>query len=133
LVLSPTRTYAPIIKQALNTINPTTLNGIVHCSGGGQTKVLHFVNDIHVIKDSLFTVPPLFQMIKEEAKTPWKEMYKVFNMGHRMELYVHSDQTVKEIIDIAHSFNVDAKVVGYVEAAKQKKLTIKSKYGEFIY
>jgi phosphoribosylformylglycinamidine cyclo-ligase len=132
-VLSPTRTYAPIIKQTLNTINRATLNGMVHCSGGGQTKVLHFANEIHIVKNTLFDAPPLFQMIQEETKTPWQEMYKVFNMGHRMELYVHSDQTVKEIIDIAHSFNVDAKVVGYVEAAEQKKLTIKSKYGEFIY
>lgn len=133
LVLSPTRTYAPIIKQVLKTIHWSTLHGIVHCSGGGQTKVLHFANDVHIIKDNLFTIPPLFQMIQEESKTPWKEMYKVFNMGHRMELYVHSQETAKEIIDIAQSFNVDAKIIGHVEVYEGKKLTIKSEYGEFIY
>jgi phosphoribosylformylglycinamidine cyclo-ligase len=133
LVLSPTRTYAPIIKQTLETINWSTLNGIAHCSGGGQTKVMHFADKLHIIKDSLFSTPPLYQLIQEESKTPWKEMYKVFNMGHRMELYVNSEQTAKQIIDIARSFNVDAKIIGHVEAYEGKKLTIKSQHGEFIY
>ena len=132
LVLSPTRTYAPIIQQILNTIERSHLHGMVHCSGGAQTKVLHFVDKVHVIKDSLFATPPLFKMIQEESGTSWKEMYEVFNMGHRMELYVPAAKA-EEIIQISESFGVDAKIVGRVEAAESKQLTIKSAHGEFVY
>ena len=131
LVLSPTRTYAPIIKEILDKYRKN-INGMVHCSGGAQTKVLHFVNDVHIIKDNLFELPPLFQMIQEESDTDWKEMYKVFNMGHRMELYV-SPEIAEDIITISKSYNVDAKIVGRVEESETKKLTIKSKFGEFVY
>ena len=132
LVLSPTRTYAPIIQQILNTIERSHFHGMVHCSGGAQTKVLHFVDKVHVIKDSLFATPPLFKMIQEESGTSWKEMYEVFNMGHRMELYVPAAKA-EEIIQISESFGVDAKIVGRVEAAESKQLTIKSAHGEFVY
>ena len=132
LVLSPTRTYAPIIQQILNTIERSHLHGMVHCSGGAQTKVLHFVDKVHVIKDSLFATPPLFKMIQEESGTSWKEMYEVFNMGHRMELYVPAAKA-EEIIQISESFGVDARIVGRVEAAESKQLTIKSAHGEFVY
>jgi phosphoribosylformylglycinamidine cyclo-ligase len=131
LVLSPTRTYAPIIKRILDA-HRSEIHGMVHCSGGAQTKVLHFVNDVHVIKDNLFEVPPLFKTIQEQSGTEWKEMYKVFNMGHRMELYV-DESIAPAIIDIAESFNVRAKIVGRCEAYEGKKLTIRSPYGEFIY
>ena len=131
LVLSPTRTYAPIIKEILDKYRKN-INGMVHCSGGAQTKVLHFVNDVHIIKDNLFELPPLFQMIQEESNTDWKEMYKVFNMGHRMELYV-SPEIAEDIITISKSYNVDAKIVGRVEESETKKLTIRSKFGEFVY
>jgi phosphoribosylformylglycinamidine cyclo-ligase len=131
LVLSPTRTYAPIIKRILDT-HRSEIHGMVHCSGGAQTKVLHFVNDVHVIKDNLFEVPPLFKTIQEQSGTDWKEMYKVFNMGHRMELYV-DESVAPAIIEIAESFNVQAKIVGRCEAYEGKKLTIRSPYGEFIY
>jgi phosphoribosylformylglycinamidine cyclo-ligase len=130
LVLSPTRTYAPIIKEILNRCR-TSVHGMVHCSGGAQTKVLHFVDDVHVIKDNLFGVPPLFRIIQQESQTPWSEMYKVFNMGHRMELYVDAE-AASEIIAISKRFNVDAQIVGRVEQG-QKKLTIRSEFGEFIY
>jgi phosphoribosylformylglycinamidine cyclo-ligase len=130
LVLSPTRTYAPIIKEILNRCR-TLVHGMVHCSGGAQTKVLHFVDDVHVIKDNLFGVPPLFRIIQQESQTPWSEMYKVFNMGHRMELYVDAE-AASEIIAISKRFNVDARIVGRVEQG-QKKLTIRSEFGEFIY
>ena len=132
LVLSPTRTYAPIIQKVLEK-HRSNIDGMVHCSGGAQTKVLHFVEDVHVIKDNLFDTPPLFQLIQEESKTDWKEMYKVFNMGHRFELYV--DQAYAEdIIAISKSFGVEAQIVGRVEASEEgKKLTIKSQYGEFNY
>jgi phosphoribosylformylglycinamidine cyclo-ligase len=130
LVLSPTRTYAPIIKEILNRCR-TLVHGMVHCSGGAQTKVLHFVDDVHVIKDNLFGVPPLFRIIQQESQTPWSEMYKVFNMGHRMELYVDAE-AASEIIAISKRFNVDAQIVGRVEQG-QKKLTIRSEFGEFIY
>jgi len=133
LVLSPTRTYAPIIKQILGTIDRTTLDGIIHCSGGGQTKVMNFVENLHIIKDNMFSLPPLFQLIQEESQTSWEEMYKVFNMGHRMELYIQSEKTAETIIEIAKTFNVEAQIVGHVETAQQKRLTIKSKNGEFIY
>ncbi|MFM7015610.1 MAG: AIR synthase-related protein [Bacteroidota bacterium] len=129
LVLSPTRTYAPVIKSILNEMR-SAIHGMVHCSGGGQTKVLHFVNDVHIIKDRLFELPPLFKMIQEESNTSWKEMYQVFNMGHRMEIYCHPNHAEK-IISIANSFNIDAQVIGRVEKSNQKKLTIQSPYGVF--
>ena len=131
LVLSPTRTYAPIIKEILDKFRDR-IDGMVHCSGGAQTKVLHFVDNVHIIKDNLFELPPLFKMIQEESDTDWKEMYKVFNMGHRMELYV-SPEIAEDIIQISKSYNVDAKIVGRVEKSKTKQLTINSEYGEFIY
>lgn len=131
MVLSPTRTYAPIIKQILDQ-HRLDIHGMVHCSGGAQTKVLHFVNDVHIIKDNLFPTPPLFEMIQEESGTSWEEMYKVFNMGHRMELYV-PEEIAEKIIAISESFNVKAQVVGRVEGADTKKLTIKSPHGEFTY
>ena len=131
LVLSPTRTYAPVIKKILDQ-HRNEIHGMVHCSGGAQTKVLHFVDNVHVIKDNLFPIPPLFKLIQEESKTDWKEMYKVFNMGHRMELYV-PQAIADSIIEISKSFNVDAQIVGRVEANEGKKLTIRSPYGEFVY
>lgn len=132
LILSPTRTYAPVIKKILENIERKDIHGMIHCSGGAQTKILHFVDNLHVIKDSLFDVPPLFKLIQSESKTDWKEMYQVFNMGHRLELYVDKSQAQK-IIDTAKSFNVDAKIVGSVESSEEKKLTIKSEFGTFIY
>lgn len=133
LVLSPTRTYAPIVKKILSRFSNKEINGMVHCSGGAQTKILHFVENLHIIKDNLFELPPLFKLIQQESKTDWKEMYQVFNMGHRMELYV-DESIAGEIIEISKSFDVDAKIVGRVEAsAEGKKLTIKSEFGEFEY
>ncbi len=132
LVLSPTRTYAPIIKEILSKFTPEQIHGMVHCSGGAQTKILHFVKDLHVIKDNMFHVPPLFKLIQEQSGTDWKEMYQVFNMGHRMEIYVPAE-IANDIIEISKSFNVDAKIVGRVEAAASNKLTIQSEFGEFIY
>ena len=132
LVLSPTRTYAPVIKKILEAYR-SQINGIVHCSGGAQTKVLHFINDdIHVIKDNLFPVPPLFKLIQEQSGTDWKEMYKVFNMGHRMELYV-PQEIADNIIEISKSFNIDAQIIGRVEKGRQKQVTIESEKGTFIY
>jgi phosphoribosylformylglycinamidine cyclo-ligase len=131
LVLSPTRTYAPIIMAILAKYRKQ-LHGMVHCSGGAQTKVLHFVDKVHVIKDNLFEVPALFQLIQEQSNTSWQEMYKVFNMGHRMELYV-PQEIAADIIAISQSFNVEAKIVGRVEAAEEKKLTIVSDKGTFFY
>ena len=131
MVLSPTRTYAPVIKKILDE-QRDSIHGMIHCSGGAQTKVLHFVKNLHIIKDNLFPIPPLFDMIKKESGTEWKEMYKVFNMGHRMEIYV-PQQVAKDIIEISKSFNIDAKIVGHVEAHAGKKLTINSPYGEFTY
>ena len=131
LVLSPTRTYAPIIKAILDKYRGK-INGMVHCSGGAQAKVLHFVDNVHVIKDNMFELPPLFKLIQKESGTDWKEMYKVFNMGHRMELYVPED-IASEIIEISKSFNVDAQIVGRVEDYEGKKLTINSEFGTFIY
>ena len=131
LVLSPTRTYAPIITKILEKYR-SDVHGMVHCSGGAQTKVLHFVDDLHVIKDNLFDIPPLFDLIQKESNTDWKEMYKVFNMGHRMELYV-PQLIADSIIAISNSFGVEAKVIGRVEAHYDKKLTIKSPFGEFVY
>ena len=139
LVLSPTRTYAPIIKKILEKYNSDTIHGMVHCSGGGQTKILHFLpaeeeglENLHIIKDNLFPVPPLFQLIQEQSGTDWKEMYQVFNCGHRMELYV-PEAVANDIIAISKSFNVDAQIVGRVEASAIKRLTITSEYGVFEY
>tara|TARA_R100000935_G_C2830741_1_gene164902 strand:+ start:761 stop:1939 length:1179 start_codon:yes stop_codon:yes gene_type:complete len=132
LVLSPTRTYAPIIKKILSKYSNKDIHGMVHCSGGAQTKILHFIKDLHIIKDNLFEVPTLFKMIQEESKTDWKEMYQVFNMGHRMELYVN-EEIAEDIISISKSFDVDAKIIGRVEASKGKSLKITSEYGEFNY
>lgn len=131
LVLSPTRTYAPIIKKILDS-HRSAIHGMVHCSGGAQTKVLHFVDNVHIIKNNLFEVPPLFKTIQEESKTEWKEMYKVFNMGHRMEIYVPKN-IAQEIISISESFGVAAQIVGHVESFEGKKLTIQSEFGEFVY
>ena len=133
LVLSPTRTYAPVIKEIIESIGNKHINGIIHCSGGAQTKILHFIDDnLHVIKDNLFDVPFLFKLIQQESNTDWKEMYKVFNCGHRMELYV-MPELADEIINISNSFNIDAKVIGRVVSSNEKKLTIKSEFGEFNY
>ena len=131
LVLSPTRTYAPIIKVILDKYR-NKINGMVHCSGGAQTKVLHFIDNVHVIKDNLFALPPVFRLIQEQSGTDWKEMYKVFNMGHRMELYV-PEEIAQDIIAISKSFNVEAKIIGRVEFFKGKKLTINSEFGTFTY
>lgn len=131
LILSPTRTYAPIIRQVLDELRPR-IHGMVHCSGGAQTKVLHFVDAVHVIKDNLFPTPPLFELIQQESGTPWQEMYKVFNMGHRMELYVAPEDAAR-IIEISESFGVEAQIIGRVEAAERKQLTIHSPYGTLSY
>jgi phosphoribosylformylglycinamidine cyclo-ligase len=131
LVLSPTRTYGPVIKQILSKYR-SQIDGIVHCSGGAQTKVLHFIDKVHVIKDQLFPAPPLFRLIQEQSGTSWQEMYKVFNMGHRMELYV-PESIAQDIIEISKSFNIDAQVIGRVEEAPAKKVTVKSEYGTFVY
>ncbi len=131
LVLSPTRTYAPIIQSILKEMR-SEIHGMVHCSGGAQTKVLHFVDRLRVVKDNLLPTPPLFQMIQEESGTDWKEMYKVFNMGHRMELYV-AEESADEVMEISKSFNVDAQIVGRVEASEKKELVIQSEFGVFEY
>lgn len=131
LVLSPTRTYAPVIKKVLEGYR-SQIHGLVHCSGGAQTKVLHFVDNVHVIKDNLFPIPPLFSLIQEQSGTGWKEMYQVFNMGHRMELYV-PEAIAADIIKISEAFNIEAKIVGRVEAAEKKQVTVRSEKGEFIY
>tara|TARA_R110002020_G_scaffold430221_3_gene639866 strand:+ start:541 stop:1719 length:1179 start_codon:yes stop_codon:yes gene_type:complete len=132
LVLSPTRTYAPVIKKILNDINGEFIHGMVHCSGGAQTKILHFINNLHIVKDNLFDLPPLFKLIQQESGTEWKEMYQVFNMGHRMELYV-DEAGAADIIAIANSFNIEAKIIGRVKPSDAKKLTIKSEFGVFEY
>mgnify|MGYP001285502971 FL=1 len=131
LVLSPTRTYAPIIKDILSKYR-NKINGMVHCSGGAQTKILHFIDNLHIIKDNMFDTPPLFKMIQKESSTDWKEMYKVFNMGHRMEIYLNED-IASDIINISKLYNVDAQIIGRVEYSDEKKLTIISKHGEFNY
>ena len=132
LVLSPTRTYAPVVKKLLDALRPE-IHGMVHCSGGAQTKVLHFVgNSCRVVKDNLFPVPPLFKTIKEQSGTDWEEMYKVFNMGHRLEVYL-SPEHAEEVIAISKSFNIDAKIVGRIEESDKKELIIKSEFGEFKY
>ena len=132
LVLSPTRTYAPIIKAILNHIDRQQIHGMVHCSGGAQTKILHFIDELHIIKDNLFDVPPLFQLIQEQSGTDWKEMYQVFNMGHRMELFI-PEAVASTLISISESFGVAAQIVGRVEASTKKQLTISSPYGKFKY
>lgn len=131
LVLSPTRTYAPVIKQILSELRPA-IHGMVHCTGGAQTKVLHFVENLHVIKDNLFPTPPLFALIQKESGTDWKEMYKVFNMGHRMEIYL-SEADAQRVIDIAAGFGIEGRIVGRVESAEANRLTIKSEQGTFEY
>jgi phosphoribosylformylglycinamidine cyclo-ligase len=132
LVLSPTRTYAPIIKAILSKYNSKNIHGMVHCSGGAQTKILHFINKLHIVKDNMFPIPPLFKLIQEQSKTDWKEMYQVFNCGHRMELYV-SPEVAEDIISISKSFSVDAQIIGRVKASEEKKLTIRTEFGEFNY
>ena len=132
LVLSPTRTYAPVIHKIFKEIGRDKINGIVHCSGGAQTKILHFVDNLHIIKDNLFDTPLVFKLIQSESNTSWREMYQVFNMGHRMEIYIDEEYSSK-IIEISKSFNIDAKIIGRVESSKKKKLTIASKYGKFEY
>ena len=132
LVLSPTRTYAPLIKKIFEEIERKKINGIIHCSGGAQTKILHFVDKLHIIKDNLFDLPPVFKLIQQESGTSWKEMYQVFNMGHRMEIYTDKS-TANKIISISKGFNIEAKIIGRVEDSKNKKLTISSSYGTFEY
>lgn len=131
LILSPTRTFAPVAKAFLAEFR-SQIHGMVHCSGGAQTKVLHFIENLHVIKDNLFPIPPLFKLIHEQSGTSWQEMYKVFNMGHRLEVYI-DEQYAQRIIEISQSFGIDAQIIGRVEAAESKKVTIKSEFGEFVY
>ena len=132
LVLSPTRTYAPIIKKILTKYKSDTVHGMVHCSGGAQTKILHFIKNLHIIKDHMFPIPPLFKLIQEQSKTDWKEMYQVFNCGHRMELYV-TPEIAEDIIEISKSFSVDAQIIGRVLTSNKAELTINSEFGEFRY
>ena len=131
LILSPTRTYAPVVKQLLTDLRPH-LHGMVHCSGGAQTKVLHFIDNLHVVKDNLFPLPPLFQLIQQESGTSWQEMYKVFNMGHRLEVYLPQEHA-NHVISVSQSFGIDAQVIGHVEAFAGKRVTIRSEAGEFVY
>ncbi|HOK51283.1 MAG TPA: AIR synthase related protein [Bacteroidales bacterium] len=131
LVLSPTRTYAPVVARILSK-HRSKIHGMVHCSGGAQTKILHFVENLHVVKNNLFETPLLFRLIQQQSQTPWKEMYKVFNMGHRFEIYTDTE-TSQDIIRIASEFNIEARIVGFCESASAKKLTIKSEHGEFVY
>ncbi len=131
LVLSPTRTYAPVVKQILSKLH-AHIHGMVHCSGGAQSKVLHYIDNLHVIKNNLFPIPPLFKLIQEQSKTGWQEMYKVFNMGHRLELYVPAS-VAAQVIAIAHSFNIEAQIIGHVEASAKKQVTVKTDKGEFVY
>lgn len=132
LVLSPTRTYAPIVKKILTIFDSSDIHGMVHCSGGAQTKILHFIDDLHIVKDHLFDIPPLFKLIQEQSGTDWKEMYQVFNCGHRLEIYLDAS-LAEDIIEISKSFGVAAQIIGRVEASSSKKLTIKSRYGTFTY
>jgi len=132
LVLSPTRTYAPIVKKLLSKYNSADIHGMVHCSGGAQTKILHFIDNLHIVKDNLFDVPPLFKLIQEQSGTDWKEMYQVFNCGHRLEIYLDA-ALANDVIEISKSFGVDAQIIGKVEASETKRLTIKSTYGNFEY
>ncbi|EAQ99971.1 AIR synthase related protein [Maribacter sp. HTCC2170] len=132
LVLSPTRTYAPIVKKMLSKYTSTNIHGMVHCSGGAQTKILHFVENLHIIKDNLFPIPPLFKLIQEQSGTDWREMYQVFNCGHRLEIYTN-ETVAQDLIEISKSFDVDARIVGRVEDGPEKKLTINSEFGSFVY
>ena len=132
LVLSPTRTYAPVINKVFDEVGRKQIHGMVHCSGGAQTKILHFVDSLHIVKDNLFDCPPLFKLIQKESGTSWKEMYEVFNMGHRMEIYL-PESIAQDVITISKSFNIDAKIIGHVEGPSEKKLSIKSNYGNFEY
>jgi phosphoribosylformylglycinamidine cyclo-ligase len=132
LVLSPTRTYAPIVKEILSKYNSDAVHGMIHCSGGAQTKILHFIDELHIVKDNMFPIPPLFKLIQEQSNTDWKEMYQVFNCGHRMEIYV-SPEIAEEIIVISKSYNVNAQIIGRVDASETKKLTISSEFGTFMY
>lgn len=132
LILSPTRTYAPVVKKILEKIPRDRIKGMIHCTGGGQTKILHFIDKNHVIKDNLFDIPPVFKLIQNESGTDWRDMYQVFNMGHRLEFYLDVDDA-KKIIDISNSFNIDAKIIGKVEKANKKMLSIKSDRGQFDY
>lgn len=132
LVLSPTRTYAPVINKVFDEVGRKQIHGMVHCSGGAQTKILHFVDSLHIVKDNLFDCPPLFKLIQKESGTSWKEMYEVFNMGHRMEIYL-PESIAQDVITISKSFNIDAKIIGHVEGPCEKKLSIKSTYGNFEY
>ena len=131
LVLSPTRTYAPLVKKLLEVLRPS-IHGMVHCSGGAQSKVLHYIDRLHIIKDNLFEIPPLFKLIQEQSQTSWQEMYKVFNMGHRLEIYLPKDKA-QEVIDIANSFHIDAQIIGRVEVSEKKQVTVKTEKGDFIY
>ena len=131
LVLSPTRTYAPVLLSVFKDLR-RHIHGLVHCSGGAQTKVLHFIDDLHIIKDNLFKTPPLFSLIQDCSSTDWKEMYKVFNMGHRMEVYLPQEYA-QQVIDTAAHFNIEAKMIGRVESFSKKQVTLKSEYGEFVY
>jgi phosphoribosylformylglycinamidine cyclo-ligase len=131
MVLSPTRTYTPVVKKVLETMRPE-IHGMIHCSGGGQTKIMHFADNLHIVKDNMFPVPPLFKIIQEQSGSPWQEMYKVFNMGHRFEIYT-DEKNADEIIKIAASYNLEAKIVGRCEASETRKLTIASEFGIFEY
>ena len=131
LVLSPTRTYAPVVKKLLAEMRPN-IHGMVHCSGGAQTKILHFIDNLKVVKNNLFPVPPLFELIQKESKTDWKEMYKVFNMGHRLEVYLPAEHA-QQVIEISNSFGIDAQIIGYCEASNKKELLIESEFGRFEY
>ena len=132
LVLSPTRTYAPIVKKILSKYNASDIHGMVHCSGGAQTKILHFIDNLHIIKDNLFPIPPLFKLIQEQSGTDWREMYQVFNCGHRLEIYTNED-VAQDLITISKRFGVDARIVGRVEGHPTNKLTINSEFGTFVY
>ncbi|MDR1652427.1 MAG: phosphoribosylformylglycinamidine cyclo-ligase [Prevotellaceae bacterium] len=132
LVLSPTRTYAPVVKKIISELSNKNIHGIVHCSGGAQTKILHFVDNLKVVKNNLFPLPPLFSIIQQESQTDWREMYKVFNMGHRLEVYLPA-KFAQTVIDISKSYNIDAQIVGYCRAAKEKQLIIESEFGRFVY
>ncbi len=131
LVLSPTRTYAPVVKKMLDALR-SQIHGMVHCSGGAQTKILHFIDNFRIVKDNMFPVPPLFKTIQEQSGTDWKEMYKVFNMGHRLEVYI-APEHAEQVIEISKSFNINAQIVGRVEASEKKELIIRSEFGEFVY
>jgi phosphoribosylformylglycinamidine cyclo-ligase len=131
LVLSPTRTYAPVIKKVIETMR-SEIHGMIHCSGGGQTKIMHFIDNMHIVKDNMFPLPPLFRIIQDQSGTPWQEMYKVFNMGHRFEIYTRQEYA-SEIINIASGFNLEAKIIGHCEASEKKKLTISTEFGTFGY